>query len=292
MSPAARLPADRVVIACEARRETVLSAIRAAKRRISLSLFRGTDKALFDELTAAVKRGVEVEVLVTARAKGGKRKLQQLWDRLEATGASIAAYNDPVVKYHAKYLVVDDGPALIASLNFTRKCFTQTCDAIVVTHDLEVVKSLRALMLADREGKPLPGGLSKRLIVGPEHARKQFAGLIENASKRVQLIDPKLSDPAMLSLLGSRRASGLKVDIYSDKHVAGRKSHGKILLLDGARAVVGSMALTALCLDFRREVAVVVDDAAAVADIDKFFRSIDAAGGAPRGVTAAGGASC
>ena len=49
------------------------------------------------------------------------------------------AYTDPVVKYHAKYLVADDGPAVVASLNFTRKCFRKTCDALVVTHDPAVV---------------------------------------------------------------------------------------------------------------------------------------------------------
>ena len=66
---------------------------------------------------------MDVEVLVTSRAKGGKKKLRKLWNRLEETGAARHAYTDPVVKYHAKYLVVDEGPAVIASLNFTRKCF-------------------------------------------------------------------------------------------------------------------------------------------------------------------------
>ncbi len=39
-----------------------------------------------------------------------------------------------------------------------------------------------------------------------------------------------------------------------------------MMLIDGARAVVGSLALTALSLDFRREVALVVDEPAAVAE--------------------------
>jgi phosphatidylserine/phosphatidylglycerophosphate/cardiolipin synthase-like enzyme len=90
--------------------------------------------------------------------------------------------------------------------------------------------------------------------------------------------------------MNTRRDNGLRVDIHGDSHVAGMKSHGKILLIDGTRAVVGSMALAALSLDFRREVAVVVDEPAAVAGVAKLFRSIDAAAGAP--ASAAGGASC
>ena len=58
----------------------------------------------------------------------------------------MQAYSDAVVKYHAKYLVADEGPAIVASCNFTRKCFERTCDAIVVTYDPDVASGLRALM--------------------------------------------------------------------------------------------------------------------------------------------------
>ena len=99
---------------------------------------------------------------MTSRAKGGKKKLKKLWTRLEDTRASIVPYTDPVVKYHAKYLIADDGPAVVASLNFTRKCFTETLDALVVTWDPDVVSGLRQLMAADRDGRPLPEALTRR----------------------------------------------------------------------------------------------------------------------------------
>src|SRR5215212_1568811 len=143
------LPADRVVLEPSARRAAVIEVIRKARAHLWLSLFRCNDKEIFCELRAAVGRGVDVEVLVTSRAKGGKKKLRKLWRRLEATGAMVHAYNDPVVKYHAKYVVADNGPALVASLNFTRKCFAKTCDAVVITHDPEVVSGLRRLMVTD-----------------------------------------------------------------------------------------------------------------------------------------------
>ena len=113
--------------------------IRQARRRIGLSLFRANDKEIFAELARAVARGVDVDVLVTSRAKGGKKKQKKLWRALESTGAAMLPYNDAVVKYHAKYLIADDGPALVSSLNFTRKCFNKTCDAILVTYDPGVV---------------------------------------------------------------------------------------------------------------------------------------------------------
>lgn len=275
MSPASLSPpADRVVTARAERREVVLDLIRSARSRITLSLFRCSDRAVLDELRQAVERGVDVDVMMTSRAKGGKKKLRKLWKRLEDTGARLSAYSDPVVKYHAKYLVVDDGPALIASLNFTRKCFEETCDALVVTYDPAVVTGLRALMDTDRVGGAAPGGVSDRLIVGPERARRQVRALIEGARTSIQVIDAKISDPALIALLNARRSDGLTVEILDQRDLGGVRSHAKIMLIDGTRAIVGSLALTALSLDFRREVAVRVDDPSAVAAIGALFRSI------------------
>ena len=113
MSPkSARGPCDEVVTEPDERREVVLRAIREARERLVLSLFRCNDKSVFDELKQACERGISVDVLVTSRSSGSKRRLQKLWRALEATGAAIHPHADPVVKYHAKYLVADDGPAL------------------------------------------------------------------------------------------------------------------------------------------------------------------------------------
>ena len=271
-----RLP-DRIVTAPAARREAVLDAIHGAQSRITVSLFRCTDKALFGELAAAVDRGVDVQVLVTSRVKGGKKKLKKLWKRLEETRASIVLYNDPVVKYHAKYLVVDDGPALITSMNFTRKCFDNTCDAVAITDDPAIIEGLRQLMATDREGGIAPSTLPDRLIVGPERARRQFTALVQQARKSIQIIDAKLSDPGIIDLLNQRKSQGINVEIFGQKRLGTLLSHGKMMLVDGARAIVGSLALTALSLDFRREVALVVEEPAAVAELDQLFRSIGAA---------------
>src|SRR5262245_47710382 len=287
-------PTDLIVTKPEARRAAVLDTIGRARERIALSLFRCNDKAVFAELRAAVDRGVDVQVLVTSRAKGGKKKLRKLWRRLENTGATLYAYTDPVVKYHAKYLVADEGPALITSLNFTKKCFGQTCDALALTWDPAVVNGLYELMAADREGRPAPDGLPDRLIVGPERARRQFTGLIEGSRTSIQVIDAKVSDPGLIALLNARRAQGVNVTVHTDKLLCGLRSHGKMMLLDGERVVIGSLALAALSLDFRREVALVVSEPAAVVEIEGLFRSIGAAAGATGAapVAAAGGASC
>jgi phosphatidylserine/phosphatidylglycerophosphate/cardiolipin synthase-like enzyme len=268
---------DRLVWAPEGRKAAVLDVIRRASSRLRLSLFRCSDADIFEALAQATARGVAVEVLMTSRAKGGKPKLEILWRRLEATGARVHPYCDPVVKYHAKYLVADDGPALVASLNFTPKCFERTCDALVVTHDPDVVQSLQRMLDADCRGMALPEDTSPRLIVGPERARRQLTELIGNARSSIRLIDAKLSDPDLVALLNARRAEGLSVEVFGAKQIAGLKSHGKIMLIDERTAVVGSLALAALSLDFRREVAIRVEEPSAVAAVQELLGSVRAA---------------
>lgn len=267
---------DRVITSIEDRRSAIVDVIRGAKHTLVLSLFRCNDDAIFDALGEAAARGVTVDVLLTSRAKGAASKLTKLWAKLETLGATVHAYADPVVKYHAKYLVADDGPAAVASFNFTRKCFEKTFDAVAITYDRDVVAGLKALMAADCEGKPLPAKVPQRLIVGPERARKQFTALIESATKSIRLVDKKLSDPDLVTLLNARRDAGLTVDVFGSKRIGSLKSHGKLMLVDDRIAVVGGLAIAAISLDFRREVAMVIDEPSAVAEVVELFRTIDA----------------
>jgi phosphatidylserine/phosphatidylglycerophosphate/cardiolipin synthase-like enzyme len=273
VSSVRRLPADRIIVEPSLRRAVLLDALRGARTGIAISLFRCDEPAILEELASAVERGVAVDVLVTSRSRE-RKKLSRLWDALEATGATVHPFADPVIKYHAKYLVVDDGPAVIASLNFTRKCFSRTLDALVITYDPDVIMGLRELLAADREGGELRTGVAGRLIVGPERARAQLRAIVEGARHSIRVIDPKLSDPAFLALFDARRAEGLRVDVYREPRLLGLKSHGKIMLVDDRLAVVGGLAMTPLSLDFRREVAVTVTQARAVTVVRRLFKAI------------------
>jgi cardiolipin synthase len=267
---------DRIVTSPHERRETILDVIRGAQRRLSLSLFRCNDDNIFEELGRAVARGTAVEVLTTGRVKGGRKRLEKLSKALARTGATVHTYADPVVKYHAKYLVADDGPAVVASLNLTHKCFERTLDALVLTDDPAVVRGLYELLAADRDGQPMPVDLCPRLIVGPERARKQLSALIGGARESIRLIDAKLSDPDLVTLLDQRRSEGLRVEIFGAKRLGDLKSHGKVMLIDGRIGVVGSLALSALSLEFRREVAITVDGAEALLELEQVFSSLPA----------------
>jgi len=189
-------------------------------------------------------------------------------------GAKVHPYSDPVVKYHAKYLLADDGPALITSLNLTAKCFGATCDFILLTYDPGVAAGLRELFEVDwlAPHSTLSAQLSPRLIVGPERARAQFTALLESAKHSIHIIDHKLDDPAIQALLKSKKAQGVDVRVLGQGNLGGLLAHGKLTIIDGRIAAIGSMAQTAMSLDFRREIAITVEDPRCLRKLKNFYR--------------------
>lgn len=262
---------ERIVLAPDERRHAVLDVINSAQTRLMLSLFRCDDRRILDALAAARRRGVRVDALLTRRAKG-RSNLKLLHMLLQSIDIRVWRPSDRFAKYHAKYMVADDGPALVGSLNFTRKCFKKTSDFLLVTHDPDVVSGLSTLFEIDcsTPSATLPR-LSSRLIIGPDLARQQIASLFAEARHSIRIVDPKLSDPAMLRNLSARAASGVKVSVLGDRTVQGLVSHGKLLIVDERAAALGSLALSACHLDDRREIAVIVRDPLAVKQLVDFF---------------------
>jgi phosphatidylserine/phosphatidylglycerophosphate/cardiolipin synthase-like enzyme len=270
------VPTERLFIQPAHRREAMLDVIARAQARLVLSLFRCNDYGVLDALAAALERGVKVEAILTKRAKGGKKRLKKLWELLEGMGAVVHWYADPVVKYHAKYIVADDRVALVATLNPTTKCFTRTWDFVYTTDEPSVVRSIATLFALDAAGKPVlqRHRITDRLIVGPEGARTRMRELITGAVKSIRILDHKLSDPDLVALLRERRAAGIEVAIIGRQPASVVKPHGKLIILDESRAVLGSMAGSALSLDFRREVSVIIDSRGIVEQLSGFYADL------------------
>jgi phosphatidylserine/phosphatidylglycerophosphate/cardiolipin synthase-like enzyme len=258
------------------RREALLNVIGSATRRLVLSLFRCDDVAVLDALADALERGCTVEAILTKRAKGGKKRLKKLWGALEEMGAVVTWYADPVVKYHAKYLVADETTAVVTTLNPTERCFSRTWDCLLITDDTSVVRGLLALFRADTTGSPLPRGraVSSRLIIGPEFSRAEYRRLISSAKRSIRVLDHKLSDPDLVLLLGERRANGVTVSVVGHQALGLLEPHGKMMILDESRAVMGSTALSTLSLDFRREVSVVIDNTTLVKQLNGAYQQM------------------
>ena len=263
---------DRLVLEPAARRDAVLDLMRSAQSRLTLSMFRCDDFAVLDEVAAAVKRSVQVRVLITHRARGWKQRLKELSAVLDSIGAQVHRYKGPLTKYHAKYIVADDGPALVSSLNFTRKCFENTCDFLVFSDDPNIVSGLGLIFEHDysRPGLPLPE-ITDRLIVGPDHARERLAKLLAEAQNNIRIIDHRLIDPRMVALLREKQNSGVLVQVLGQGPMGGLICHGRVILVDNRIAVIGSIHLSPPSLDSRREVAILIREPGIIVELNDFF---------------------
>jgi phosphatidylserine/phosphatidylglycerophosphate/cardiolipin synthase-like enzyme len=266
---------DRVIVSPSERREAILQFMGSAERELALSLFRCDDLTIIDEVAAAVKRGVHVRVLITQRARGWKEKLKDLTLLLRSIGADIRPYENPLMKYHAKYIVVDDRRALVTSLNFTRKCFDETCDFMVFTDDPAVVTGLLQIVENDCSA---PSGnlpeLTHRLIVGPEHSRRRLTELLDAARSDIRIVDHRVTDLQILELLKEKQRQGVLVQVVGHGLDGGLICHGRMILIDSKAAVIGSIHLSQPSLDLRREVAIVIEEPGLVTELYDYFHHL------------------
>ncbi|MGH9674334.1 MAG: phospholipase D-like domain-containing protein [Bryobacteraceae bacterium] len=277
-------PPERVIVTPAKRRDAVIEVLRNARRRLILSLFRCDDFEVLDEVGEALERGVEVRILMTPRARGWGKRLKNLWMLLESMGAELRRYSG-ARKYHAKYIVADEGPALIASLNFTRKCFHKTCDFMVITYDPGVTAGLRRLFEFDWEApaEPLPDGLTDRLVIAPDEARDHIGHLLDGARRTIHMIDHRVSDPEIVGILNRRLAAGVEIRVLGRGAIDGLRSHGKLIIIDGELAVTGSMSLSTPALTWRREVSLLIRERPGVRHLQDFFDNAAAPGKADEG---------
>ncbi len=172
---------------------------------------------------------------------------------------------------------------MITTLNPTRKCFTRTWDAVLITQDAAVVKGL----LHAVQGRRRRRAAAVAAAVRPPADRRAGASraptmraLIGSAQPqhphpRSQAVGPGTRRPAARApRRGHRRQS-----CSASTRCAGRSPpHGKMMIIDEARAVLGSTALSTLSLDFRREVSVVIDDVSAVQTVESRLSGAERAG--------------
>lgn len=271
----ARQPADHIVIWPDERLDAVIKVIRAAEHRLLLSIFKCNEPRILEELGLARERGVEIEAILTARASGRRRKLRRLRKKLDRLGVVVHEPRDPEAKYHAKYVVADSRVAIIASLNFTRKCFRRSCDFLLSTTDGDLVDGMQRIFEYDaRRPNALDslGDLSSRLIVAPDGSRSRIRELLMSARERIAIIDPKLTDIEMIGLLRQKLVGGVQVEVLGHDNVGRFASHGKLLIVDDRIAMIGSLSLSRPGLDERRELAALVTDQEPLAELTQFFR--------------------
>jgi cardiolipin synthase A/B len=259
----------------------IVQAIRKAKTRIDICIFRFDVEEIERALAAAVQRGVRVRALIAHTNRGGENRLRKLEQRFLAAGITVSRTADDLLRYHAKYMVADDVLHLFG-FNFTKLDVLKSRSFAVATRDRRAVLEAAKLFEADCTRQTYTSG-SSNLVVSPESARPMLARFIREARRELAIYDSKVQDPAFVKLLKERAAKGVRVRVIGDlkgpdgnvdvRSLKGFRLHVRAIIRDGTRAFVGSQSLKKDELDTRREVGVLISNPTVTRKLMQVFES-------------------
>jgi phosphatidylserine/phosphatidylglycerophosphate/cardiolipin synthase-like enzyme len=264
----------------------IVDAIDSATREIKMTIFRMDDPVVREALNYAVNRKVRVQALIAPTSKGWSKRNKRLGDELTKLGVEVRVPKpgkEKIKKYHYKFLTVDDAEALILTFNPTQKNLHYARDFGLLVKDREITTELNRLFDADWSGQSFtPSELP--LVISPFNSRKKLLELLSTAERSIRIMDAKIKDHQVTSLLLRKAAAGCSVriisrdthydDIVPNLHVCrlGRyKLHAKCIVIDSTYFFVGSQNLRKVSLDDRRELGIIVEDTALARRIERVF---------------------
>ena len=265
----------------------ILDAIGGASRTLRVKMFAFSDAALREALIAAKRRGVKVRVMLNLARRDGEHDNDATAKALERAGIDVKDANPAFALTHEKSMVVDEAVAFVKSLNWTTRNLTETRDYAVATTRRRDVAEVIECFEADWRRQTFDPPAKNHLVWCPGPGRDRICEFIDSARHRLFVQNERFQDTVIVERLVRAAQRGVKVDVMArpphtlkrDKLVEGvgglrimddvgikvhklkqLKLHGKVLLADGAAAIVGSINFAAGSLDGRRELAIEVHD--------------------------------
>jgi cardiolipin synthase A/B len=256
----------KLIIQPEAGAVPIVKAIKTARKKIDIFIFRFDREEIEKALAAAVLRGVTVRALIAHTNRGGESRLRKLEQRLLAAGVLVSRTADDLVRYHAKYMVADSTLHLFG-FNFTKLDIDKSRSFAISTRDTKAVHEATRLFESDVTRQVYTPGKSN-LVISPDNARAMLSAFIKGARRELVIYDAKVFDAAMIKLLKERAAKGVSVRVLGSikgkdggidtRKLATMRMHVRAIVRDGTRAFVGSQSLRKDELENRREVGLIV----------------------------------
>ncbi|MCB1696786.1 MAG: phospholipase [Pseudomonadales bacterium] len=277
------MPDRNLIVLPDETAKPFLDAIAAARKSLDVKMFVFSDTALINAVIDAHKRGVRVRVMLNAARRSGEDDNEQSRKTLEQAGIELKESNPAFGITHEKSMVVDETTAFVKSLNWATKNLTETRDYAITTTHRHGVHEIIACFEADWNREEFKPGESAHMIWCPANGRERIAQFIDDAKHTLFIQNERYQDTVILERLVRARQRGVKIHLMArpphslkkEKIVEGvgglrimddvgikihklkhLKLHGKMMLADGLRAIVGSINLAPGSFDDRRELAI------------------------------------
>jgi phosphatidylserine/phosphatidylglycerophosphate/cardiolipin synthase-like enzyme len=274
----------KLIVQPEAGVGPLLAAIKTAKKSVEIAIFRFDRKDVEMALKAAASaKKVGVTAVIAFANRGGEQNLRKLELRFLDAGIIVARSANDLIRYHAKYILIDRRVLYVLSFNFTKLDIDHSRGFGIITTNKNWVREATRLFEADASRTHyVPAQKTDTFVVSPTNSRKVLSNFLRGAKSQLLIYDPKISDPEMLRILHERVKAGVEIKIIGSvgkrgalevQKLAGKRLHTRTIIRDRQQAFVGSQSLRTAELDFRRELGLIVRDAKAVAKIIDTFES-------------------
>ena len=262
----------------------LLAAIKSAKKSVEIAIFRFDRRDVEAALkAAAATKRVGVTAVIAFANRGGEQTLRKLELRFLDEGIIVARSANDLIRYHAKYILIDRRVLYVLSFNFTRLDIDHSRGFGIVTTNANWVREAITLFEAD-SGRTtyVPAKKTDTFIVSPTNSRKALGAFLRGAKTQLLIYDPKISDPEMRRILQERAKAGVEIKVigsvsgraeFDVQKLSGRRLHTRTIIRDRRQAFVGSQSLRTAELDFRRELGLIIRDSQAVRKLIETFES-------------------
>jgi phosphatidylserine/phosphatidylglycerophosphate/cardiolipin synthase-like enzyme len=278
----------------------IVAALVTATTSIDVEVYQISDVPVIHALEDAANRGIAVRVILEFAPFGDTGVAAQVTaEELRTAGVQVESGNPAFHYTHAKAIVIDHATAYILSGNLTRAGLGGSAagadrDYGVIDTDPVDVADTIAIFAADW-ARTSARAVAPNLVVSPSNARAKLLALIGSARHSLAIEDEELQDGAIEDALIAAARRGVVVDVvlpaptstgpYSLQvgnliraHVWIRYSghlymHAKLMLVDGARAFVGSVNFSTTSLDANREIGVLLAEPVALNLLTSTFAS-------------------
>jgi cardiolipin synthase len=283
MNEGNKIVSHRLIVLPDDGADAIIDPIKAARNALNIRMFLFTDPSLLEAVIAARRRGVHVRVMLNPSRRDGTTDNQVARDALLAAGVEVHDSSTEFAVTHQKSMVVDNRIGFIESLNWETRDLTKTRDyAVETTCKTEISEMVRCFN-ADWLEQPFEPRAGSGLIWCPNNGRQRIADFIDGANETLWLQNERYQDMVIIERLVRAAKRGVRVRIMSRAlhklkkkklfegvsglrivHDVGAKVralrdlklHGKIMIADDERAIVGSINLSPGSFDDRRELAV------------------------------------
>ncbi len=283
----------------------ITNAIHAAKKSILLEVYLLTDKNVIQSLEEAVRRGVDVRVMLEEHPYGGGSvSPQQTIDSLKAAGVKAQGANPQYSLSHIKTMVIDEQAAYIMTCNLTlaalsKSKYQKNREYGIIDTSTKDVQNIKTILEADWN-RTTPQYNNPNLVVSPDNSRASLTGLIDGAQKTLVAEAEIMQDTQIAQHLASAEKRGVHVQIILPKTVStdqpGENAqdleeltllrgssveihestklymHAKMMVADGQKAYVGSINFSQASMEHNRELGIIVSDSRVLSILQQKFQ--------------------